>query len=128
MKLIHKKWFHTLSVSYNHVSSKPNKTHVSTSHKNSFKDNLLSVLLSRFVRIISAYGRSSLSKVLLRKDVLKICSKLKGEHTCRGVISIKLQSNFFEIILRHGCSPVNLLHISKTHSPKNTYDWVLLIW
>ena len=27
---------------------------------------------------------------------------------------IKLQSNFIEITLRHGCSPVNLLHIFKT--------------
>ena len=25
-----------------------------------------------------------------------------------------LQSNFIEIILRHGCSPVNLLHIFRT--------------
>ena len=32
---------------------------------------------------------------------LKICSKFTGEHPCRSVI---------EITLRHGCSPVNLLH------------------
>ena len=29
----------------------------------------------------------------------------------QSVISIKLQSNFIEITLRHGCSPTNLLHL-----------------
>ena len=33
-------------------------------------------------------------RVLLRKGVLKICSKFTGEHPCRSVISIKLQSSF----------------------------------
>ena len=31
------------------------------------------------------------------------CSKFTGEHPCRSAISIKLQSNFIEISLRHGC-------------------------
>ena len=34
---------------------------------------------------------------------MKICSKHTGENPCRSVISIKLQSNFVEITLRHGC-------------------------
>ena len=51
----------------------------------------------------------------LIKDVLKICSKFTGGHPCRNVISIKLLYNFIEIILRHGCSPVNFLHIFRTH-------------
>ena len=34
--------------------------------------------------------RSSLPEVFLGKGVLKICSKLTGEHPCRSVISIKL--------------------------------------
>ena len=34
--------------------------------------------------------RNSRPEVLLRKVVLKICSKFTGEHPCRGVISIKL--------------------------------------
>ena len=34
--------------------------------------------------------------------------------------------NFIEITLRHGCSHVNLLHIFRTHSPKNTSEWLLL--
>ena len=43
-----------------------------------------------------------------------------------NVISIKKQSNFIEIKLRHGCSPVNLLHIFKTPFPKNTSGGMLL--
>ena len=35
-------------------------------------------------------------------------------------------SNFIEITLRHGCSPVNLLHISRTPFPKNTSGGLLL--
>ena len=43
-----------------------------------------------------------------------------------NVISIKLQSNFIEITLRHGCSPVNLLHNFRTPFPKNTSGRLLL--
>ena len=42
------------------------------------------------------------------------------------VVSLKLQSNFIEITLRHGCSPVNLLHIFRTPLPMNTSGWLLL--
>ena len=37
-------------------------------------------------------NRSSRPEVFLRKSVLKICSKITGEHPCRSVYSIKLQS------------------------------------
>ena len=60
------------------------------------------------------------------KSILKICIKFIGEHPCRSVISVKLQNNFIEITLRHGCSPVNLLHIFKTHCLKNTPGGLLL--
>ena len=73
-------------------------------------------------------SRSSPPEVFLRKEVLKICNKFPGEHPCRSVISVKLQSNFFEIALRHGCSPVNLQHIFKTPFPKNTSGRLLLIY
>ena len=62
-----------------------------------------------------------------RKSVLKICSKFVREHPYRGVISIKLFCNFIEITLRHGCSPVNLLHICRTSFRKNTSGRRLLI-
>ena len=70
--------------------------------------------------------RSSHPDVFLRKGVLKICSKVTGEHPCRSVISIKLLCNFIEIALRHRCSPVNLLRIFKTPFPKNISGWLLL--
>ena len=54
--------------------------------------------------------------------VQKICSKVTGEHPCQSSISIKFQSNFIEIALPHGCSPVNLLHILRTPLPKNNCE------
>ena len=65
------------------------------------------------------YDRSSDPGVFLRKGVLKICCRLKGEHPRRSMISIKLQGNFIEIALWHGCSPLNLLHIFRTPFPNN---------
>ena len=59
--------------------------------------------------------------------VLKICSKFTGENPCRSVISTKLLCNFIEITLRHGCSPLTLLHIFRTPFSKNTTGWLLLI-
>ena len=70
--------------------------------------------------------RSSHSELFLRKGVLKLCSKFIGEHPCWSVISINLQSNFIEIALQHGCSPVNMLHIFITPFPRNTSEWLLL--
>ena len=66
-------------------------------------------------------------EVFLRKGVLKICGKFIGEHPCPSLISIKLQSNFIEITLRHGCFPVNLLHIVRTPYPRNTFGWLLIL-
>ena len=71
-------------------------------------------------------SRSSHPKVLLGKGVLKICSKFTGEHPCQNAISIKLQNNFIEIALWHGCSPVNLLYIFRTPFLKTTSEWLLL--
>ena len=53
--------------------------------------------------------------------VLKICSKLTGEHPWRRAIC-----NFIEITLRYGCSPVNLVHIFKKPFYKKTSKWQLL--
>ena len=68
----------------------------------------------------NASDRRSPPEVFLEKGVLKICSKFTGEHPCRSVVSMKLQSNFTEITIRHECSPVNLLHIFRTTFLKNT--------
>ena len=55
------------------------------------------------------------SKCLNIRCALKICSKFTGE-----------QSNVIELALRHRYSPVNLMHISRTHFLKNTSGWLLL--
>ena len=70
--------------------------------------------------------RSSHPKVFLRVGVQKICCKFTGEHPCRSAISIKLQSNFIDIVLWDGCSPVNLLHIFRPPFPRNTARRLLL--
>ena len=71
--------------------------------------------------------RSSHPEVFLGKGVLKMCSKFTGDQPCRIVISIKLLCNFIEITLRHGCSPVNLLHTFRTRFRKDISGWLLLI-
>ena len=69
--------------------------------------------------------RSSHLEVFLQKSVLKICSKFTGEHPCRSVISIKLQSNIIEITLWNGCSHVTLQHIFRTPFLKNASGGLL---
>ena len=91
--------------------------HHQTSMMNFFSEISLTLLL---------IFRSSHSEVFLWKGVLQLCSKLTGEHQCRSVISIKLQSNFVEIKIRHGCSPVNLLHIFWPAFSRNTSECLLL--
>ena len=81
------------------------------------------MLICNLVRIIS---RSSHPEVFLRKAVLKICCKFAGEYLCRNAISVKLQSNFIKIALRHGCSSVNLLHVFRTSFSRNTSGWLFL--
>ena len=70
--------------------------------------------------------RSGHPEVFLEEVVLKMCSKFTGEHPCWSVISIKLLCNFFEIALRRGCSPINLLLFFRTPFPKNTSEELLL--
>ena len=70
--------------------------------------------------------RSSHPEVFLGKCILKIWSKFTGEHPCRSVISVNLQSNFIEIALRYGRFPLNLLHIFRTPFLKNTTGWLLM--
>ena len=70
--------------------------------------------------------RSSRPEVFLEKGVLKICSKFTGEYPYQNTISIKLQSNFIEITLLHGCSSVNMLHIFRTAFLRDVSGWLLL--
>ena len=89
--------------------------------KNFCGTNLISPQLAT-----DAKCRSCPSQVFLGKGVLKICSKFTGEHPYRSMVSMTLLCNFIEIALRHGYSPVNMLHILKTAFYKNTYGGLLL--
>ena len=77
--------------------------------------------------IIMKY-RSSSSEVLLGKGAPKIYIKFtENIHAeVRSVISIKLLWNFIEITLRHGCSPLNLLHIFRIPFYRKTYGGLFL--
>ena len=46
----------------------------------------------------------------------------------RKRFSENMLCNFIEIALRHGCSPVTLLHIFRTHFLKNSSGGLLLNW
>ena len=84
-----------------------------------FRYSFLQTFLLAVVKMLKF--RNSSPEVFLGKGVLKTCSKFIREHPCRSAISMKLQST-----LRHGSSPVNLLHIFRMPFPKNTSEWLLL--
>ena len=67
--------------------------------------------IMKMVQIQKGKFRMSCPEAFLVKRTLKIGSKFTGGHSCRSVISIKLQSKVIEITFPRGCSPVNLLHI-----------------
>ena len=97
-----------------HISPSKMKTPASTNWREN--DIIYTADIKKHILIY----RSSHPEVFLGKSVLKICSKFTGEHPYWSLVSIKLLWNFIEIALRHGCSPVNLLHISRTSFLKNT--------
>ena len=67
--------------------------------------------------VISSTTQKQPSRVVLRKrcSEMKVYSKFTRENPCRNAISP-----------RHGCSPVNLLHIFRTSFRKNTYGGLLM--
>ena len=86
---------------------------------------LRKLVYQHFISFVDTFS-SSHQAMFLYKVVLKICSKFTGEYPCRSAISINLLCNFIEIAFRHGCSPVNLLHIFRTPFPKNTSGGLLV--
>ena len=95
------------------------------------KSNLVYIIAAPMSRlqlqkIIIKTAQKQPSRGTLGKGVLKICSKFAEEHSCRRVVSIKLLYSFIEIAIKHGCSSVNLLSISRTPFPEKTDGWLLL--
>ena len=95
-------------------------------NRNVFIITLLVTVVFFLVRQNTHSVRSSRPEVFLRKGVLEIWSKFRGQHPCRIGSSVKLLCNFIETTLRHGCSPVNLLHIFRKPFSKNTSEGLLL--
>ena len=78
-------------------------------------------------------SRSSHPEVFLERRILKICPKITEEYPCQSAILttlqsilIRFQSTLIEITLRHGCSPLHLLHILRTPFPKTTFLCLLM--
>ena len=63
---------------------------------------------------------------ILRKRCSENTHKFTAEHPLRGAISIKLQSNFIDITLWHGCSAVNLCVFSEHLCLRHTSRGLLL--
>ena len=110
-----KSFFSNESNNFKNISLIENGKHVTDDFKieETFNKYFQNLVPNLDLKVPSDF-RSTRLEVFLVKGVLKICCKFTGEHPCRNVISIKLQSNFIEIALRHGCSPVNLQHIFRT--------------
>ena len=81
------------------------------------------VVSNKLVNQILGYSRSSRPEELLGKGALKTCSQFTGEHACRSVIPIRLQSNFIEITLWH----MDFSCKFATFFPNNTSGRLLLI-
>ena len=70
--------------------------------------------------------RRSRPAVFIGKSIRKIWSKITEKHLWRSLISLKLQSNFIEIALWPGFSPVNLQHNFRAPFLKNISGWLPL--
>ena len=76
------------------------------------------------IMVLIIQFRSTPAGVFLRKRVPKFCTLIETRFINNS--RSKQNSNFIEIALRHGCSPVYLLHIFRTPFLKNTSERLLL--
>ena len=76
------------------MNAKVNNSAIANFTQENIEESKYRTSLGNALLIVSS--KKSLSgsgpEVFLRKGVLRICSKFTGEHLCRSVISIKLQS------------------------------------
>ena len=74
--------------------------------------------------IVNMVNRSSPPEAFLGKNFLKLCSKIRVEHSCPNVMWSAKQLYWNHTLA--WVFPVNLLHISRTPFPKNTSGGQLL--
>ena len=91
---------------------------------NNRKNDHMEIFLSIIFQISKMLNQHSI--VILIKGYSGNMQRIYRRTPMLKLISIKLLCNFNEIILRHGCSPVNLLHIFRIPSPKNTSRGLIL--
>ena len=86
---------------------------------------IFSCFFLRFLKFgnIVDYSNTVINRGVLKKRCSENMQQIYRRTPWRNVISI---SNFIEITLQHGCSTVNLLHISRTAFLKNTSGRLLL--
>ena len=74
---------------------------------------------------------------LMQKGLLQMCCKFSGVYLFMGMVSVKLQSGFVEILLLHFCSLVGLFHVCRASllesnsgelllNKDNFYIWFLI--
>ena len=73
--------------------------------------------------LLKVFTEAALQEVFLRKGVLKYVANLQENTMPKCEFKGRLQRNFIEIALRHGCPPVNLLYIFRTPFQKSTFTW-----
>ena len=97
--------------------------------KNIYDHAITQKLHVRFLWNVSRWKviQKSPPRGVLRKRRSEVCSKFTGERPRRSVTLIKLLGTFIGITLRHGCSPVNLLHIFRIPFSKSTSGRLLLV-
>ena len=83
------------------------------------------VLFNPHVLAFSETNNSKEQKQLSRGVLIKRFSE-NIQQIYRSTPMPKLLSSFIEITLRHGCSPVNLMHIFRAPFLKNTFGRLLL--
>ena len=70
---------------------------------------------------------SAVQKQPFRGFLLKRCSEnMQQIYKGTPMPKCNFNKNELQFALRHGCSPINLLHIFRTPFLKNTSEWVLL--
>ena len=96
---------------------------------------ILIKLLCNYIGTVLCHGCSPVTVLhIFRKNfpkntlegLLVYLKKTAGSYPCWSVNSIKLLCNYVENSLCYGCSPVTVLHIFRTHFPKNTPEGLLL--
>ena len=78
--------------------------------------------------IMKTIGQKQPSRSVLKKWCFENMQQIYRRTPMTKCDFNKVASKFIKIALRHGCSPVNLLHIFKAPFPKNTSGRLLLYW